>query len=334
MRISLLIITIVVLFSCNTTENKQNVTKNDSIATIESVTEKIRTDPRNVSLLIQRAKLFSQRNQPQDAINDLEVAVSIDSLQPQTYFDLSEAYIKAAKSSKSKEWLEKALKLFPDSADVHIKLAQLHLFVKEYVKSMQYLAKAEELNNNKADIYFLKGIIYKEMADTNKALENFQIAKTINPDYYDAYIMLGNLLSNRKDSNAVYFYKNAINLIPMSTEAHYNLGYYYQNIYNTEKAINEYNTIINDIDSSYFPAYYNIGFIKMNFSKDYKEAINYFTKAINHRSNYYEAFHNRGFCHEQLKQYDEAKSDYESALAIFPNYELSLLGLNRIDKIK
>ena len=236
MKFSLLIITIIALFSCNVPEKNQNFTKTDSITTIESITEKIRKDPKNISLLTQRASLFLQKNQAQNAINDLEVAISIDSLQPQIYFDLSEAYIK--------EWLENALKLFPDSADVHIKLAQLHLFVKEYVKSMQYLAKAEELNNNKADIYFLKGIIYKEMADTNKALENFQIAKTLNPDYYDAYIMLGNLLSTRKDSNAVYFYKNAINLIPMSSEAHYNLGYYYQSINNTEKAINEYNTII------------------------------------------------------------------------------------------
>lgn len=332
MKLLLFFLIFIVLFSCNAPVNNQSITKSDSIVTIESITEKIRTDPKNISLLTQRASLFLQKNQAQNAINDLEVAVSIDSLQPQIYFDLSEAYIKVAKSSKSKEWLEKALKLFPDSADVHIKIAQLHLFVKEYVKSMQYLAKAEELNNNKADIYFLKGIIYKEMSDTNKALENFQIAKTLNPDYYDAYIMLGNLLSNRKDSNAVYFYKNAINLIPMSSEAHYNLGYYYQSINNPEKAINEYNTIINDIDSSYFQAYFNIAYIHMNINHDFNLAINYFTKAINNRSNYFEAFHNRGFCYEQLKKYNEAKSDYQAALTIFPNYELSILGLNRIDK--
>ncbi|OFX47733.1 MAG: hypothetical protein A2046_10955 [Bacteroidetes bacterium GWA2_30_7] len=334
MKLLVFFLTFIIFFSCNAPDNNQSITSSDSIATVESITDKIRKDPKNTSLLIQRAKLFSQNNQPENAINDLVVAISIDSLNPQIYYDLSEAYIKAAKSSKSKEWLEKALKLFPDSADVHIKLAQLHLFVKEYVKSMQYLAKAEELNNNKAEIYFLKGIIYKEMIDTTKALENFQIATTLNPDYYDAYILLGNILSARKDSNAVYFYKNAINVIPTSPEAHYNLGYYYQNSNNFEKAINEYYTIVNDIDSTYFQAYFNIGYINMNFKNDYKSAISFFTKAINHRSNYYEAFHNRGFCYEQLKNFSEAKNNYESALAIFPNYELSILGLNRIDKYK
>lgn len=321
-----------IIISCNTAEIKQNISNNDSLLTIESVTEKIRKDPKNISLLTQRAKLFLQNNQPENAINDLEVAISIDSLTPQIYFDLSEAYIKVAKSSKSKEWLEMALKLFPDSADVHIKLAQLHLFVKEYVKSMQYLAKAEELNNNKAEIYFLKGIIYKEMVDTTKALENFQIATTLNPDYYDSYIILGNILSNRKDSNAVYFYKNAIKVAPTSSEAHYNLGYYYQNNNSFEKAINEYNTIVRDIDSSYFQAFFNIAYIHMNFKNDYNTAINYFTKAINQKTNYYEAYHNRGYCYEQLKLYNKARNDYNVVLSILPNYELSILGMNRIDK--
>ena len=62
-------------------------------------------------------------------------------------------------------------------------------------------------------------------------------------------------------------------------------------------------------------------------------AIESFSKCIELKSNYFQAYHNRGFAYEQKKNYVLARQDYQKALQILPNYQLSVDALNRLDKL-
>ncbi|MBU0765469.1 MAG: tetratricopeptide repeat protein [Bacteroidetes bacterium] len=196
---------------------------------------------------------------------------------------------------------------------------------------MQLLQTVQKIDKHIAYIYYLKGIIFKETGDTVKAIENFQIAIDKEPDFYNIHILLGKIYADRNDSIAIAYYKNAIRIIPGSIEAHYDLGIYYQEAGRAADAINEYEYIIENIDSAYPYAYHNIGFIYMEHFCNFEKAIAYFDKSAMLAPDYVEAVYHRGLCYETMQQYEKARADYRRTLDIVPNYRYGIDGLNRID---
>lgn len=330
------------LFSCNQTETKEKSdeqtqtigTDTTDNITIKDVSDKIRETPKDDNLFYERSKLYFKKDDIANAINDLEIAMKLDSLKPVYYTQLSEYYLLKGDSKTSKTTLEKCIKLFPENTDALLKLSNIYFYVKEYKKSLTYLSQVEQIDKHIAQTYFIKGLIYKELNNSENAIKNLQIAVDNEPNYYDAYMLLGLLYAEKHDSIAVDYYKNAINIAPKSLEAHYNTALFYQENSRYQQAIDTYNYILDNIDSTQQNIYYNIGYINLIYLNKYKEAIPYFSKAINYDSKYFQAYYNRGYCYELLKQYNKAKEEYQKSLEIYPNYELSINALNRLDKIK
>lgn len=325
----------IALFSCQQkAENggKSGVVVNRDSLALDSLSKEIRQTPEDASLFHERSKVYFKFKKYSDAINDAVLAIRLDSTKPEYFFTLSEFFLNQGVSSKSKETLEKCIRLHPENAQAHIKMADLFLIVKMYKDALASLSEAQRINPNIAEIYYLKGRVYREGEKADKAIENFQIAVNKNPEYYEAYILLGLLHAEAGDSLALDYYRNALKVKPLSFEAHYNMAYFYQEYGDVEKAIQTYHLILQDIDSLNKNIYFNLGYIQMEFKKDYRQAAKEYTKAINLDLNYAEAFLNRGFCFEMLGDFSRAAVDYNASLQIIPNYELAVQALNRLDK--
>ncbi len=331
-----------VLFSCHETD-KQNtsdkqsqsfgIEENDTL-TIEKISKKIRKTPKNDELFYERAKLYFKNRDIDNAINDLKIAMKLNSSKPTYYTQLAEYQLLKGNSEESKQILEKCVKIFPENTDALLKLSNLYFYLKDYKQSFKYLNKVQQIDKHIAQTYFIKSLIYKEVKDTSNAIKNLQIAVDNQPDYYEAYMLLGLLYAEKHDSIAVDYYKNAINIVPKSIEVHYNIAFFYQENNQYKKAIDEYNFILNNIDSTQQNVYYNIGYIYLIYLNEYEKAIPYFSKAIKCDSNYYQAYYNKGYCYELLKQYNKAKEQYQISLDIYPNYDMGIKALNRLDEIK
>ncbi|PLX11504.1 MAG: hypothetical protein C0594_03590 [Marinilabiliales bacterium] len=335
--ILLIVISGVLLFSCNEEKSKTNngelseAASGDSIESIEQISEQIRKNPENAPLFQKRAKLWIFQGNIAEAQNDISIALKLDSLKPEYYFDQAEFFIMKGESGKAKNSIEKCLSFFPDNTEALVKLSEIYMYVKNYKESLTILKKVEELDPNIAYTYFIKGIIYKETGDTVNAIDNLLITVNKEPEFYNAYVLLGMLSSDLGDTLAIDFYKTAIRIIPNSIEAHYNLGLFYQQNSRYLAAIDMYKKIINEIDSTYFPAYYNIAYIQLQHFKEYREALDYFNKALSLNPEYVETIYNIGLCYELLKDYDKARSFYNKALEKETNYDLAIQGLNRLD---
>lgn len=336
---SLILIVFTFLFAYCGNKEKNNAGQSsgthvvDSVFTIEKLTGLIRKNPLNANLFTERAKLYIRQSRIEEAISDLEIVIKIDSLNPESFILLSGLYLKNGKSGKTKEILKKCLDINPENADVILRLANLYFYVKDYIKAMECLNRAQKIEPNLPLIYFTKGMIYKDNNDVEMAIKNFQIAVEKEPEYYDAYILLGLLYAEKTDSLAIAYYKNAIQIIPSSIEAHYNLAMYFQQNAYENRALNEYNLILTEIDSLQPNIYFNMGYIYMQYLNEYKTAITKFTHAIRINKSYVEAYYNRGYCFENLKDYKLAEKDYQKSLEIVENYDLAIQGLNRLDKM-
>lgn len=291
----------------------------------------IRDNPKSPELFAKRAKLYAAKKIYSQALTDITIALKMDSLQPAYYIDQAEYYIFNGETNSAKKGLTLCLKRFPENTDVMLKLAEIHLYLKEYGKAKLVLKDILPINDDIAQIYFLQGLIALENSDTTGAIKNFQVTIDKEPDYYAAYIQTGKIYSAKGNDLAIQYLKSAIDLQPKMYEAHYLLGLYYQEHGSLDLAHQEYEFISTQIDSTLADPYYNRGYIEMVYKRNFKEAEMWFSKAINVKPDYADAWYNRGFSYELDGQLSKAKTDYQKAMELEPNFPLAIKGLNRIE---
>jgi tetratricopeptide (TPR) repeat protein len=330
------------LSNCNAPKQKegdesQDTEQTDSInadttITIESLTQEIRQNPRNAELYYKRSELYALQEKFGPAVTDIDIAIKLDSLQPDYYVKQAEYFIFNAQPNTALSALEKCLKIFPENTEVLLKKAEIHLFLREYGKAQLVLRDVALINNDLAEIYFLEGLIRLENKDTVGALRSLQVAVEKEPDFYKGYVTLGRVNAQQFNDLAIDYYNAAIDIMPDSYEARYNLALYYQDREMIEEAEEQYNYIIDNISQTIANPYYNMGYINMIYRQDFKAAIEWFTQAIEKEPTYLEAWYNRGFCHEVIGELKAARDDYKKSLEIKSDYALSIKGISRIEQ--
>jgi len=205
--------------------------------------------------------------------------------------------------------------------------------VGDYREALVNVNKARDINVHIPDVYFLKGLIYDENNNVEKAIENFQIAVEKKPDYYDAYILLGLLYSGMKDSLAIDYYNNALEISPNSIEANYYLALFYQENNRIEEAIKKYSFIITNLNHQDANSYHNLGFIYLEYKNEYSNAISYFDTAVSINPSFIEALFNRSYTYEKIEDYNKARVGYKNVLQLNPDYSLAIDALNRLDEL-
>ena len=294
----------------------------------------IRENPKNPALFAKRAYVHAARKSYNEALNDITIALRLDSMVPAYYISQAEYFIFSGEPNSAKKGLTSCLKRFPNNTDIMLKLAEIHLYMKEYSLAKIVLNDILPINDDLAQIYFLQGLIALENSDSTGAARNFQVTIEKEPAYYAAYIQAGKIYAARHDDLAIQYFKSAIELEPDSYEARYQLGSYYQDHGYLTEAEAEYEYISSRIDSTQPYPYYNRGYIEMVYRHNYPLAVDWFSKAIEKKPDYAEAWYNRGFSQELDGKLSKARDDYRKAMEIYPNFPLAIKGLNRIDEGK
>lgn len=306
--------------------------KADTVMTIEDFNKKIREDPFNAMLFYERSQLYANEEKFGPALTDISLAIKLDSLKPDFYVKQAEYFIYNAQPNTAQATLDKCLLNFPENTDILLKKAEIHLFLREYGQAQLVLRDVALINNDLAQIYFLEGLIRLENQDTVGAVKSLQIAIEKEPDFYQGFVTLGRVHARQNNDLAIGYYRAALDILPESYEARYNLAMYFQDNERIDEAEAEYNYIIENISPDVANPYYNQGYINMIYRQDFKAAIEWFTQALEKDPKYLEAWYNRGFCHEILGELKAAREDYKKSLEIKPDYPLSIKGISRIEQ--
>ncbi len=306
----------------------------DSVLTVEDLTTMIRENPRNPALYAQRAALQALANRYEEAINDISLAIRLDSMNPVFFVSQAEYFMYGGQPNSAKKSLNDCLNIFKDNTEIMLKLAEIHFYLQEYTPARILLRDVNTIDDDIAQTYFLEGLILLENRDTTNAIRNLRYAIEKDPEFYAAYVSLGRVHGQQNDDLAIDYYRSALDIMPDSYEARYNLGLYLQDHNYPVEAENEYHYIINNVDSTVASPYYNIGYINLIYKEDFDQALQFFTLALEKEPEYVEAWYNRGFVYEVTGKLNKARSDYQESLKINANYPLSIKGLNRLDEGK
>lgn len=329
------LILIIGFVACNPDKKKEDVIDETGITidstSVESLSRQIRENPENPKLFIKRAELQAEKGNIDDAINDLNISLKLDSLNVEVYYLLIDYHMLKGQSGKAKTAAEACLKHFPGDKEALLRLAQIHYYVEEYMDALEFIRQIKSFNKQDADTYFIEALIFREMNVPAKAIESLQTVLEYDAEYIAAYNLLGKLYMNAGDILALEYYKAGLMKAPENIELLYNLGFYYQENNQPKLALEQYDKLLDVTDSTHYGALYNSAYIKLVQMDEYNQAIELFTDAIQIDSTAHKAYYNRGYAYELLGKYADAKSDYYKALEIVPNYPLAVQGLNALD---
>jgi tetratricopeptide (TPR) repeat protein len=139
-KILALLIISIFFFSCKQGNEVEvdNSKRADSLLKIinspelAALNKKILDAPDDANLYNERAKIYLQFKQLEDAINDCKRAIRMDTTNAAFYLTEADVFFAANETRNAKDVLEKVVKKFPENTDGLLKLGELYYFVKQY----------------------------------------------------------------------------------------------------------------------------------------------------------------------------------------------------------
>lgn len=300
---------LVFFLACKSDTAKKFETSGDQ--EIDAITSQINTDPANANLYYQRAQKFYNKSSYDNAILDLKKAMSIDSLNPDFYHLLSDAYLDYYNSKEALNTMMKVLSIYPERVPSLLKLAELKYILEDYDGSILTLNEVVRLDAQNAEGYFMLGMNFRSLGDNTRAMNAYQTAVEMNSSLTDAWIILGELYEEKKDPKALKYYESAIISNPKSMQAIHAKAYYLQNHGDIPGAQKLYREII-IADKSYSDAYLNSGLLYLE-TDSISRAYEQFDLLTGIAPSNYMGFYLRGVVNEKMSKKSEALKDYESA---------------------
>lgn len=309
--------------------NTQDTTVNTSgDPAINQVTQKIAQNPNDPSLYAARAGLYYEKEGYDEAIHDLQKALSFDSTNVQYLHALADAYLDYYQSRQALETMEKAAAFYPQRIPTLLKLSEFQLILKKYDESMHTIDNILRIDPQNANAYLMFGLNFKEKKDTIRAINSFQKAVELNPDLLDGWINLGQLHAGLGNRIAAQYFNTAVTIAPKNVDALHAKAQYLQDNNDLKGAIEWYKKI-NTVDPQYEEAYYNTGLLYLDLDS-IPQAYRSFDIAIQVNPTFVQAYYFRGVSAQMEGKKAQAKADYEQALKLAPDYEAAKEALKQL----
>lgn len=291
--------------------------------------ERMKQNPDNLELYIQSAEFDMNAGQFGKALGTLSQLLKKDSTNSKVYLLRGESYYSVNKTREAKEDWERCVKLDPESVACRLKLAQLFMLVEAVKESFEHIEEVLKLDPKNAEAYFIAGMNHKTRRDTIKAIDSFQQSVDISPTV-QGFELLGVLYAGLGNEVALDYYQKALDLDPNTVTIYYNLGRYYQEKEEWNKAMEHYTRAI-QLQPGHVPALYAMGYIHVEL-KMWQDAVGYFSRTVNVKDNHYQAWYGRGYAYEMMGDVQNAERSYQKCLSHIDDYGPALAGMKRLQE--
>ncbi len=296
--------------------------------TIDGLTAKIIAHPKDHKLYAQRAAAYFEMEGYDEAIADMADALRLDSNNVSYHYLLSDVYLEYYKSNQALLTMERAVALEPENITSLLKLAQLQLFLKQNKNSLQTINSILEINKNNAEAYVLMGANFEQMGDEAKAINSYQTAIENNPNLADIHMKLGQIFAAKQNKLAIRYFDNAIAVEPENVMLLYAKAEYLHNNDQLDEALEVLKEAVIK-DHQFTDAIFRSGIIYIE-KDSLEKAYNQFDLVIKNDPASVKGFYYRGLSSELNGKPAQAKTDYEQALALAPEYQKAKEALSRL----
>ena len=301
-------------------------TPDPSISQLNLLLEETPNDP---ELYFQRAKIYYELDGYDEAIQDVQKALSFDSVNINYLHLLADVYLDYYQSFRALKTMEKAAMLHPQHIPTLLKLSEFQLILKQPEQALKTLEKIREIDPQNSEMFYMGGLVFEDLGEVDKAIGSFQSAVEIDPELIEAWINLGKLWAFKKEPIAIQFFDNALRVDSTNVVALHEKAYYLSNTLNDlEGALALYKKIIVS-HPQYADAYFNAGLLYLDMDS-LDRAMQQFDLNIQVDPTFPQAYYYRGFCAEMKGNPESAAKDYESALNLAPDYDKAREALDNL----
>jgi tetratricopeptide (TPR) repeat protein len=326
---------VLALFACKndpkpTPEALRAVQQDPELAALSAAVEK---SPEDDSLRYLRAAAYYRLDAYDEALRDLELAIGIDSMQPQYYHLAADIFLDYARPNDSKRAitvLKDAARKFPGRTSTLLKLSEFQLIVRQHGEALATLDRIFQQDPSNPEAAYMAGRVALDKGDTTNAVKMFQKSVATDAENTDAWMFLGRIYSLRNNPLAIQFFNNVIRLDSLNLDARQFQGEFYKRRGDNEKALAIYRDIIRR-NPDYSNAYFDVGIIYLD-QDSLSKAYDNFDIAIKTEPLFINAFYYRGLCSEKRGDAAAALADYRRAAGMAPDFAEARDAKARLEK--
>jgi tetratricopeptide (TPR) repeat protein len=228
--------------------------------------------------------------------------------------------------------LEKANALQPETPEILFNLGQAYLRAGEYAKAEVVLNRVLKLKPDSPDTLYLLAQVYQDQARPVDALDLLARAHKLAPDNPDIIFLLARVsMSQNYFEDAIPLLESALKIVPQRADLRAALGESYFMSGKSEKAIDEFKTLV-EIDPS-ARSYAFMGLSYRHLGR-FDEARKYFEEGLKLDRHNVSCLFNLGYIDERQGNLVAAEAKFKEALQAKPDFPEALLELAnlRIEK--
>lgn len=262
---------------------------------------------------LQRGRVKAELDQIEEALKDMEMAISRDRDLGEAYFYMGYFLIGSDTTGMGKEYLEVALEKGFENAEGYYFLGLTYLLEEDDDNALFFFNKAIFLKNDMAIAYHDRAGIKRRLGDYNGALYDYKTAVNYQSDFPIAYNNMGSVKIVLGDYvGAIEDFAVAIEQDPDLSLAYNNRGYANYQLGSLEDALVDFSKAI-ELESGFMEAKLNTASSKTK-QNDYVTAMAILDEIILENPSAGVLYLNRGLVRELQGDVVGACEDWQSAL--------------------
>src|ERR1041385_5352020 len=243
----------------------------------------------------------------------------------QQHFTLG-TLLASEKQYKSAELeLEKANALQPDTFEILYNLGQVYVRNKDYTKAEPVLHRALKLKPDSPETMYLMAQSDSEQGEQSAALDLLVRARKLAPQNTDIILLLARIsMSQNYFEDAIPLLESGVTIAPQRPDLHAALGESYFTTGKTEKAIQEFQKLIQLTPTAQSYAYMGIAYRHLG---RFDEARTYFQRGLKQHPRDVACLFNLGYLEEGGGNHLAAESLFQQTLRAKPDFPDALFEL-------
>ena len=298
----------------------------------------LEVDPLNVSALHAIAILCAQSGLPEEALQWLDQALTVQADNAPAWSDRGNVLSTMRRYQLAIASYDKAIALAPDQAQAHYNRAISLSEMRQLEQAVTGFEQAIACDPQHVMAWGNQGVALNELKRYEAALHCFDHALALAPHYVQAWSNKATTLVHLKRfPEALACCEQAVTLRPDFADAWCNQGNALRHLDRQEEALRAYERAVT-LDPELAQAWSNQG-AALSHLKRPDEAMASFAKALELKPDYTQAWFNRGNAYHALGQLDEAIDHYQHATTLDPSYgeahwnkSLALLSQGRLSE--
>ncbi|MBC8110983.1 MAG: tetratricopeptide repeat protein [Verrucomicrobia bacterium] len=321
-------------FACKTKQEQSDYIPPmpDSVSyavVLKALSESIENTPSAVNLY-QRARLYMNLGQLQNALSDINLAIDKDNSQPKFY--LLRATIHHGRKSTNQALSDafKAEQLQLNDQELFILLGELFYQKKNYAKSLQNLEKALKISPFSERAWYWRA--NSTLADQNirQGIEFYKVSLRHNPEFTAAHHQLASVYNQIQNfDTARYYALEGIRIKPTQGDLYFQLAETYKFTERLDTAKTLYLKAV-EKDAGLYAAYFELGLLEFR-AKNYLQTITYFEKIEKNKKEF------TGYDELLARSYDltgQFEKSYKQYVYVLNQSEVSMQSIERYGQLK